>query len=145
MMILNADAIKCSINISSRPSQLTEGSLKCKKKSKIYTEEFFSQHAQLLLVEALTSEGGKLPAEDLGELAPGGPRRVTEERQVLSNQKGCTENSDTLTRAHHHGQVIIILMIILVAHPGFIGQKVVPHDGCPASRQLAHIRDDHQR
>lgn len=53
------------------------------KKKAIYTEEFFSQHAQLLLVEALTGEGGELPAEDLGELAPGGPRRVTEERQVL--------------------------------------------------------------
>lgn len=82
--------LKCNAALILTLIPCAEGSLKCKKKSKIYTEEFFSQHAQLLLGEALTSEGGKLPTEDLGELAPGGPRRVAEERQVLSDQKGCT-------------------------------------------------------
>lgn len=48
-----------------------------------HTEQLFSQHAQLVLVEALTGEGGELPAEHLGELVPRGPRWVTEERQVL--------------------------------------------------------------
>lgn len=36
-------------------------------------------------------------------------------------------------------------MTIIAAHPGLISQEVVPHDGRPASRQLAHIGDDHQR
>lgn len=52
-------------------------------KTKELTKELLSQHGELLLVEALTREGGELPAEDLGELAPSGPRWVTEERQVL--------------------------------------------------------------
>lgn len=39
----------------------------------------------------------------------------------------------------------IITTIVTAAHPGFISQKVVPHDGRPASRQLAHVGDDHQR
>lgn len=97
MTILNAVEIKFSININCGPTQLTEGGLK--ELNKIHTEEFFSQHAQLLPVEAVTSEGGKLPAEDLGELAPGGPRRVTEERQVLSTGKVVLK---TLIRSHVH-------------------------------------------
>ena len=47
------------------------------------TEKLFSQHGELLLVEALTGKRGELPAEDLRQLAPGGPRWVTKERQVL--------------------------------------------------------------
>lgn len=47
------------------------------------TEKLLSQHAELLLVEALTCKGGELPAEDLRELAPGGPRWVPKECQVL--------------------------------------------------------------
>lgn len=46
---------------------------------------------------------------------------------------------------HAHTCTSSIIMTTTLAHPGFISQKVVPHDGRPASRQLAHIRDDHQR
>lgn len=107
MLILNAVEIKCNININSYSKQLTEGSLKYQKTRKIYTKEFFSQHAQLLLVEALTSQGGKLPAEHLGELAPGSPWRITEEPQVLSiiMIRRVVLNTDTLTHTHHHGQL----------------------------------------
>lgn len=126
-------------------SLLTQDSLKFKNENKTHTQEFFSQHAQLLLVEALAGEGGKLPAEDLGELAPGGPRRVTEERQVLSRlevrlKTGLRSHTHTITAGSR-----VMLATTTAAHPGLFSQKVVPHDGRPASRQLAHVRDDHQR
>lgn len=68
-----------------------------------------------------------------------------------------SETTDTLTHAHHprfisaDTIIIYVTMIIIIlkqpgaaAHPGFISQKVVPHDRRPASGQLAHIGDDHQ-
>lgn len=30
------------------------------------------------------------------------------------------------------------------AHPGLVSQEVVPHDGGPAARQLAHVGNHHQ-
>lgn len=36
------------------------------------------------------------------------------------------------------------LCLSVLAHPWLIRQKVIPHDGGPASRQLAHIGNDHQ-
>lgn len=44
-----------------------------------HTKKLFSQHGELLLVEAPTGKGGELPAKDLRELAPAGPRRVSKE------------------------------------------------------------------
>lgn len=58
-----------------------------------YTKELFSQHAELLLVKALASQAGELPAEDLGQLAPRGPRRVPKKRQVLLRKKDIKNNS----------------------------------------------------
>lgn len=48
-----------------------------------HTKELFSQHGELLFVEASPGKSGELPAEDLRELAPAGPRRVPKESQVL--------------------------------------------------------------
>lgn len=48
-----------------------------------HTKELFSQHGELLFVEASPGKCGELPAEDLRELAPAGPRRVPKESQVL--------------------------------------------------------------
>lgn len=63
------------------------------------TKKFFSQHAQLLLVESAPGKGGELPAEHLRELTPGGPWGVTEETQVLRSrgpEKGETQLATAL-------------------------------------------------
>lgn len=69
----------------------------------------------------MTGEGGKLPAEDLGELAPGGPRWVTEEGQVLRVIANGKIALKLLIRSHmlispgyyyhlYHTVIIIILL-----------------------------------
>lgn len=60
------------------------------------TEELFSQHAELLLVKALASQAGELPAEDLGQLAPRGPRWVPKKCQVLLRKIGFEIKNDSL-------------------------------------------------
>lgn len=89
------------------------------------TEEFFPEHAQLLPGEALTSEGGKLPAEDLGELAPGGPRWVTEEGQVLRVIANGKIVLKLLIRSHMHISpgcyyhlYHTVILIIFLKQPG---------------------------
>lgn len=47
------------------------------------TQQLVSQHVELLLVQAPLGGRGELPAEDLGQLRPGGRRRREEELQVL--------------------------------------------------------------
>lgn len=47
------------------------------------TEQFVSQHVELLLVQASLGDGGELPAEDLRQLRPLRRRRGEEELQVL--------------------------------------------------------------
>lgn len=53
----------------------------------VCTQQFVSQHVELLLVQASLSDGGKLPAQHLGQLGPLGRRRAEEELQVLMRQK----------------------------------------------------------
>lgn len=48
-----------------------------------HTEQFVSQHVELLLVQASLGDGGELPAEDLRQLRPLRRRRGEEELQVL--------------------------------------------------------------
>lgn len=49
------------------------------------TEQFISEHVELLLVQASLGDGGELPAEHLRELRPLRRRRGEEELQVLEN------------------------------------------------------------
>lgn len=57
------------------------------------TQKLFPQHGKLLLVEASTSKGGELPAENLWELVPVGPRWVPKERQILWKNNGEQEDN----------------------------------------------------
>lgn len=51
------------------------------------TEQFVSQHVELLLVQASLGDGGELPAEDVGQLRPLGWRRGEEELEVLGRER----------------------------------------------------------
>lgn len=51
------------------------------------TEQFVSQHVELLLVQASLGDGGELPAENLGQLGPLRLRRGEEELQILRRDR----------------------------------------------------------
>lgn len=106
------------------------------------TQQFVSQHAQLLSVQASLGDGGELPTQHLGQLTPTYRGRIHEERQILEERKEQTferfyetESTPRYTEQEFWG----------VAYLGVRGQHVVPHDGGPTTWQLANVGDHHNR
>lgn len=58
------------------------------------TEKLFSQHIELVLVEAPNGVCAELPAENLGELSPRGSRRTAEVGQILREDANARELLD---------------------------------------------------
>lgn len=107
----------------------------------VLTQQFVSQHAQLLSVQATLGDGGELPTQHLGQLPPTHRGRVHEERQVLKEKNRCLKGftklrTFSLTQRKNSGGV---------AYLGVRDQHVVPHDRGPTTWQLANIGDHHNR